>query len=316
MLTHEPRDWLDFRQAPLGRRGGPAPAELVDYVRLVNQATDVPAVPEAVLPAEDFAADVEDAMAELPARLRAMLDRSLLGVFFARDLGCSVVTDVVLHEGEPLGAVVALDMEVLRDHTANTWATLRENEPFRRDGRQHREGGSGLQVVLEHGGQDVRRNALQFLLLHEFGHALTAGGNFLPDWWTRPADLAPAASYPFLALSWDIDEQRRIVPNPDNSFPLRERVKSHTSPELERTDYAGLYGQLALTTFPTLYAADNAYDDFAECFAVYVHSIMMGRPYEVHLTGEHPTLLADSHSLQARCPEKFAFVKNLIDNAA
>jgi hypothetical protein len=43
---------------------------------------------------------------------------------------------------------------------------------------------------------------------------------------------------------------------------------------------ASVFVHLSGTGFPTLYAATNPGDDFAESFANYVHTQVLGRPYE------------------------------------
>jgi hypothetical protein len=44
-----------------------------------------------------------------------------------------------------------------------------------------------------------------------------------------------------------------------------------------------VYAQLEQTSFPTLYAANSPYDDFAESFVNYVHVVLMGKPFEVRI---------------------------------
>ena len=39
------------------------------------------------------------------------------------------------------------------------------------------------------------------------------------------------------------------------------------------------------TSFPTLYAATNPWDDFAESFANYVHVVLLRKPWRVQVRG-------------------------------
>jgi hypothetical protein len=42
-----------------------------------------------------------------------------------------------------------------------------------------------------------------------------------------------------------------------------------------------VYGELAKTNFPSLYAATRPGDDFAESFASYVHTVVLKRPWDI-----------------------------------
>jgi hypothetical protein len=305
MHTLDPASWTRWRQKELSDRLGPAPHELVRHIARVNDAAD-PAGATAAEASAEFLIDVRAAMAELPAAVRKPLEGRLLGVYFARGLGCSAVTDVVVHGAEVVGCVVVLDIDVLGTRKANAWATWKENKPFSSPGSRK------LSVAIEVAAQDLRRNAIQFILLHEFGHVLGTAGQFLPDWWIDPCELKQASDYAFLDLSWQIDAGKRIAPKPACSFSMRDSLVFYGSALLCDGDVIEAYQALRSTSFATLYAAGNPFDDFAECFALYVHTVLMGKPYEVATCGDRPVELCDSLSVVARCAEKYTFLEDLL----
>jgi len=74
-----------------------------------------------------------------------------------------------------------------------------------------------------------------------------------------------------------------------------------------------LYSELRETSFPTLYAIANAYEDFSECLAIYVHTVLMRRPYRVELSGIGAQVLTDDcSSVAARCARKFDFIETFL----
>jgi hypothetical protein len=306
MQTLDPAAWTRWRHKELSDRFGPAPYELVRHIGRVNEAAAHAAVPAAAEASDDFLIDVRAAMAELPESVRNPLEVRLLGVYFARGLGCSAVTDVVVHDAEVVGCVVVLDIDVLAGRKANAWATWKENKPFSASGS------AKLSVVIEVPGQDVRRNALQFILLHELGHVLGTAGQFLPDWWIDPRELKQACDYAFLDFSWQIDAGKQIIPSESCSFSMRDSLVFYGSALLCEGDMVEAYEALRTTSFATLYGAGNPYDDFAECFALYVHTVLMGKPYEVEISGDKTVVLCDSLSVVARCAEKYTFLEDLL----
>ena len=270
IYTSEPQQWRTQLSLPIEQRILPLPDEVRNIVHQVNMASGLDAVPAPCVPDPALQADLRAALAGMPAAVLDLVGPLLLGVCVGRGLGSSGITDIVADavDGRILGCIVLLDMDLLEIHTANSWATWKENLPF---------GGIGfaLAATIAAPHDDTRAHALQFLLLHEFGHVITAGGTFLPRWW----EPVPAAPFPFLDLSWSVNAQGRFVPWDGSDFELRGSVDFYGHNKLDSdaivTAYAGLEG----SDFPRLYGATNPYDDFAECFASYVLHELLARPY-------------------------------------
>jgi len=272
--TPHPLSWTDRLQRPLNERILPLPAEVRDFVHQVNLATGVDAVPEAAAIDVRLRADLDAAINGMPAAVRALVAPHLLGICIGRGLGSSGITDIVVDaSGNLLGCIVLLDLDLMATRSANAWASWKDNLPF------HGDNGFSVTTAIAEPDQDSRAGALQFLLLHEFGHVLSAGGEFLPRWW----EAAPQAPFAFLDLSWTRNPAGRFVARPECDFDLRGVVDFYGANKLGSDAVVTAYAGLELSDFASLYGATNPYDDFAECFATYVHSEMMGLPYVLRL---------------------------------
>jgi hypothetical protein len=312
ILTAEPQQWTALQALPIEERILPLPVEVRDFVHQVNVASGWDAVPALAEPDARLRADLREALLGMPAAVRGLVEPLLLGICLGRDLGSSGATDIVVDaDGRILGCIVMLDVAMLETHKANSWATWKENLPFLAGD------GFSLDATIAEPDQDTRANALQFLLLHEFGHVLTADGDFLPRWWEPLAADLCEADFAYLALSWTANALGRFVPRAGTDFELRGEVDFYGNNKLHSdailTAYAGLEG----SGFPSLYGATNPYDDFAECFASYVHSEMLNRPYmlRVDFNGE-PQASLDSFWASPRSAAKRAFMQAMLEYKA
>jgi hypothetical protein len=309
IFTQVPQQWSALQQRPIEERICALPDEVRDFVHQVNAASGLDAAPGAVEPDMALRADLAEALRGMPASLLGLADPLLLGICLGRNIGSSGVTDVVADaaDGRILGCVVLLDVDAFAGHTANSWASWKENLPFQLDR------GIALDVTIAHPHQDTRAGALQFLLLHEFGHVLTADASFLPRWW----EPAPSTPFPFLDLSWETGPLGRFLPRPGRDFALRGTVDFYGASKLDNeailTAYAGLEG----SDFPSLYGATNPYDDFAECLATYVHSEVLHRPHQVQVAIDGvPQATLENFWASPRSRAKRAFMRALLDVAA
>jgi hypothetical protein len=270
------RAWLD---APLEARVGPAPPEVVELLALDNLYNGFPEHPRASAANEALKAEVVAALAQMPEAVKRRLSERVAGIVFVDEFGGTGFTDSIVDEkGQKTKAFVVLDPTVLAKRTANSWATWKENTPFKPDG--HHE----LKATIERAADDNRRQAIQYILLHELGHALAVGADFHPDWNLKVAEI-PAHHYPFFDLSWSLDRPgNRYVNRFEAALPERKNIAYYFGAKLSAADMIPAYKHLERTNFPTLYAATVPGDDFAESFANYVHVVMMGKPFEIAIT--------------------------------
>jgi hypothetical protein len=308
IVTQHPQFWKNKLSQQVTERFGTAPEELVRYIALVNSASGIEGAPAAAFAAPDLLLDLKCAIHGMPAAVIGALQEVLLGIYFARDIGSSAITDVVVDEnGNALGSVVVLDLDIFVSRRANEWATWKENTPFSRAGSRT------LEVKIAEPDDDTRSNAIQFLLLHEFGHVLTAGRRFLPIWWLPPEFMTSTSDYEFLQLGWRISAEKAIVPRAEEEFAGRQAVSYYGDAQLDDHAMLAIYQGLQGTSFASLYASTNAYEDFAETFATYVHSVLMKRPFRVRIyrgaVVEHET---DDFWSSSRSAPKRAFISQLL----
>jgi hypothetical protein len=280
------RYWQQRSEDPsLQARIGPAPPELIDFMRLDNTFQGYRERPEPASAESAFVREVSMAVASLPPSIQAIADRVLVYVALVRDLGGGTgYMDVVSGaDGAAVGGFIVLDEGAL-DRTANAWASWKEESAFRPSADWR------LDVRIETPDDDTRVNAIRFILLHELGHVIDAvlgitqiaGGN------TRNIFRNG-----FYTLSWAYPPPSRQVLRPgdalrsrfDLAWPERETLAFYAFDDARHdlADARPIYQWLQQTNFPTLYAATSSADDFADSFASYVHVVMDQRPYGIWL---------------------------------
>ncbi|WP_146204564.1 hypothetical protein [Massilia glaciei] len=270
--------WRGAFGIKLENRFASAPPELVRYLNTNNIGSGLSNRPESAAIPPDFRNDVRQAIAELPVNIKKLLDDKLAGIYFVRDLGGTGYTDYV--DGGIFSAdagYIVLDIDVLKKYTANAWATWKENTPFRSD-PQYR-----LDVRIEQQESNNRKNAIQYLLLHEIAHVLSIGEKFHPRWDRRLDAKTNLADTPFAKHSWKLDKNFYFVGRFDSTFPLRKDIVYYFGARFDSEQMARVYEQLETTDYPTLYAATRPEEDFAESLVSYIHTVVQKRPLEVRI---------------------------------
>ncbi len=271
-------NWAEALKRPVDQRVASASASLVEYLALDNIANGFAERPRAATLSPEFLADVRAAIDELPAPVKRALGKDFAGLYFVEDLGGTGYTDYIFEGKRAAGGFIVLDAGVLTKRRANEWATWKENTPFLPDPA------FVLRARIAADANDNRRNAIQYILLHELGHVLSIGKPVHPSWAAAPKDVPQADEFEYFKLSWIIDRSRdRYVSLFDRTFSLREKVVYYQKPKLGGRDMRASYVQLEATNFATLYAATNPADDFAEAFANYVHVVLLKKPFEIAL---------------------------------
>ena len=273
----------------------------MNYVVLDNITQGIENTPRSMAISEDLLGDVRAALAELPLPVRQLLSENLVGIYFVRDLGGTAYTDYVAGDSIHLAAgFVILDMDVLGSRIANDWATWKESSPFLNDSMYR------LEMEIERGEGNTRKNAIQYILLHELGHVLAIGKELHPPWQLPVSPDRSPDKYSFSRLSWKAAEAGPNYPSIfDAEFSNRKDVAYYFGAGLAGDQMVRTYEQLEQTNFPTLYAATKPAEDFAESFVSYVHTVLMGRPFEIRLFGNNALLKTyQSCWNQTRCAEK------------
>jgi hypothetical protein len=272
--------WRSAIGKPIVERIGPVPPEFIDYMRIDNLRQGIPDKPEAAQVSPEFLHDVYQALDEMPDALKHHLGQRLIGIYFAKNMGGTGYTELVYDDNmKPVAGVVVLDADVLAARTANEWAEWKESSPFKP------QAGYGLHMQIEAAEQNTRKDAIQYILLHEFGHVVSIGQQLVPLW-DMPANEADRGHYSFYELSWIArraarDGESAYVSLFDANFPQRDKLVFYFGPKLNASDMAATYEGLERTNFATLYSATNPFDDFAEALANYVHVVSMNKPYRI-----------------------------------
>lgn len=302
--------WKHALTLPVAQRIGPAPPELVDFLRLDTIAQSIPNKPRAPTITPEFIGEVTAAFDELPQPVKKLLASKLMGIYFIEDIGGTGFTDMVIDaSGQPAGGFVVLDPSVLLKRTANDWATWRENTPFA-PGRDFR-----LTAEIETERHNSQKNAIQYILLHEMAHVISIGGNIHPSWDIAPKDVSALSSYPFFQLSWTRSKDGNHYESLfDATFPQRKDVVYYFGARLAVGQMLDTYESLEQTNFVTLYGATRPGDDFAEAFASYVHTVLMKRPFAIRIfqNGKEMRVFKACWS-QPRCADKKKLLEKMLD---
>jgi hypothetical protein len=300
--------WKQAFARPVDKRIGAAPPELVEYLTLDNIQSGFPDKPRPATLRKGFLRDVRAAISELPHSVKQLLPAKLAGIYFVQDLGGTGYTDEIVDaRSNPVAGFVVLDMSVL-NKAANAWATWKENTPFKA------QPGFRLTAAIESREQDSRKNAIQYILLHELGHVLTIGEKIHPPWNVEPKDVASPADYPFFSLSWIISkEDNRYLTIFDDRFPQRKDVVYYLEAKLPAEQMVSTYDNLERTDFATLYSVTKPGDDFAEAFASYVHAVLMKKPFEIRIyTDGKIAKVYKSCWYEERCAAKRRILEDLL----
>jgi hypothetical protein len=304
---------------PHKTRIGPAPPELIDFLRLDNTFQGYSERPVPASADSAFIRDVETAVSSLHESVKVITGRMVFCIALTRELGggtgyMDVVADL---DGSAAGGFIVLDEGAL-DRSANAWASWKEGSAFQ-SSAEHT-----LDVRIENPENDTRVNAIRHILLHELGHVIDAvlgvtqidGGN-----------TQNMRSRGFYGLSWahPPPSQPWLLPGDtlrsryDDKWEDRETLAFYSFENSKHTlsDAASIYAWLRQTNFPTLYAATSSADDFAESFANYVHVVLDQRPFEIRLKQQKSSAnLLESCWDSPRCATKKMAVEHLLARAA
>lgn len=301
--------WKSRMQRPPAQRIGAAPPALMEYVRLDNLSAGLASVPREATLTPNFLRDVRRAFDEIPAPVKRLVGSRLAGIYLLDGLGSTGYTDTIFSpDGKGVAGFIVLDAAVLKQRSANAWATWKENTPFKP------EPGFSLTATIATAGQDNRRNAIQYILLHELGHIASIGADIHPHWGIAPNEVERTDHLAYFKLSWTIARQEnRFISLFDAAFETRADVLYYAQAKLRGSQMQAVYSQLAATNFATLYAATSPGDDFAEAFASYIHTVMLRKPLHIEIRhADRPLLEYSSCWTQARCAAKRALLEQLL----
>lgn len=297
--------WADWQKKDIREKIRPAPDFLVDYLRIDNSLNGYTQVPRPAEHWQLFAEEVFQAIDEFPPEVKSHLNEHVIGIFLVVNLGTSAYTEVLKDFAHHSQGFIVIDSQAL-DRKANEWASWRENTPFKpRSGFEAR-------VLIEPESQDLRKNALSYIILHELGHLVGVAKGSHSDWWaeSKPDD------YAFSSMSW-VTRDGSVSSKWDGMFHDRSKVRFYAGEKSQITGekLTGIYADLAKTDFVSLYAATGIYDDFAETYAMYVHVVLQKRPWQLTLLSDGKPVFTMTEPIQQdRCGNKRKFCAALFEN--
>jgi hypothetical protein len=302
---------------PLAGRVQPADAAVLEREHETNLHYGDDVRPRAADPGHPLLPVVRGVLGSLPAPVARLAAAHLAAVYLVEgDVGTATTEGVQDAQGRWSHAYILLNLTALQ-RNANAWATWKEHSAFRDSP------GYALAMTLAPADADDRAGAVRFILLHELGHVLGLGLGVHGSW--DDAEPGPATQRsPFVALSWVYQSAEAGRPAHMRSrfaqrFPLLGRVAFYRFDKapLALSDAPQVYAELAQTNFPSLYGTQQPFDDFAEAFAIYVHTRLLGGPYRVQVLHDGREVARyRSCIVTGTCPGKIAALKALLGGPA
>jgi hypothetical protein len=270
---------LQWKEKPFSQRLSAAPDLLIKKLLIENEMYGFKEKPIPAEPSKDFIDVLGQVELLLPEKLKELAKDRLIGVFLVDNLGGTGFADTVWDENElDKYAIIVLDRGVLQKRKANEWATWKERSIFKPDKNKQTE----LRVIIENDSDDTVSNAVRYILLHEIGHSLGVVSGVHSSWNASPI---VSKKYPFTQLSWKMSNGNaeslfdEIMPRRRFIRPYAFEASRLSSDQIENL-YAVIFDN---TNFPTIHAATDIWEDFAETFVTYIHVIVEKKPYEVQI---------------------------------
>ncbi|MCV6608744.1 MAG: hypothetical protein OIF32_11060 [Campylobacterales bacterium] len=266
------KTWKNWKDKPLSKRVFPAPPNIVEYIGLDNKIYGFQGVPKSASYDKGFYKDFYQALEELPPAIKEKIKKTLIGVFFVKDLGSTGFSEHLYRNGKFYGSWILFDQELLLNIKANDWATWRVNTAFQKSD------GYKLTLKIQEKKENNRKQAIQFILLHELGHVIGSASRAHPN----PHKInGNPRNFPYSSLSWKSSKktiyEKEFLRRKD--FKLYRFLRAQVSVK----DSQEMISQLRKTDFPSLYGSTTVFEDYAEAFTIYVHTVLMKKPYQLVL---------------------------------
>lgn len=271
LLSHQTNDLVFFgeqwRQKPIEERVSVAPIEIVDFLKIDNQLIGLDEVPSVTNIEPSFVHAVRESISLLPDTVKEEVEDHLMSIYLVSNLGSSGYSKVIAASSSTKAGYIVIDQDKLTANP-NDWATNRLNSAFKSEVTVDRR----LQMFIDDENKEDGLAGIQFILLHEIGHVIGECKSIMV------LENEIAMEELFSHISWVSPNKSKY----DSMFTDRSKIKFYSIPSM-RSPYAEeVFKTLTISTsFPSLYSVLNPSEDFAESFAIYVHSVILGRPYRV-----------------------------------
>jgi len=300
----------DWRGKPLVERARILPAEIAKSLH--GESFGIGLVASAV-PAENaeyILDDLRAAIESIPESVQRLVERRLIGVYLVQGMklkgglnaaGLAFPTKDFFRQYS--GTVIFIDAESADSNPNQALAGL-SFVPLDRYGY------FSLEPELAGSGSNDRVTTLRTVLLHELGHLIDRDREITPESFNYGAVAEPGCG--FTCLSWERRWRQRNGDQLRKAFGnLRHGAIKEYVFDLPKTLQA-----LKRSNFPSLYGAMLPEEDFADSFAMYVHTVMLGLPWEItfRVNGEIKAEIGSCYT-EGRCPRKREFFDALLAEA-
>ena len=281
---------------------------LLNWQHGINLKYGVDRRPTRADPANPLVAKVHRMARGLPSRIRDLARRHVVALYLLeKDWGTGTTEAVQDANGRWRLGYIALNLTALT-RTANAWGSWKESSAFRP------QAGHEIRMMLVNGAEDTHEAAIRFIFLHELGHVLGLALGAHGFW---DADKLPVATRdsPFLAISWRHDGKGKMISRWRKTYPGFDQLAFYNfdKAKLPLSAAEAQYRALAQTDFPSLYGTTNLFDDFAEAFAIYVHTRLLNKPYRVEVYRDGARrFVYRSCITTGKCPKKVAALETLL----
>lgn len=293
-------------------RVGPAPQSVMDLFAEYDRdiiPRDRPY--SAYTPTQAQMREIQGVIGMLPAAVRDAVPQRLLGIYFIENMIGSGWTEWMMGPDRQQYYVIALNAEVL-ELNASDWISKKENSVFKRDDPAY-----DVRIDI---GADLA--GFYYIFFHEIAHVYDYMNSVTPgEPGQAPAKLfeekirrgkSMEEKFPYMHAYWKSFGE----PAADVDFSGRSDVVFYGlwgGPNIAISHAPTLYRHLSQSPFVTLYASQNWMEDFAELFAAWMSSEIMGRPWSLTVTQDGNPVFVIEHPLkQARLAARVAVMKGLM----
>jgi len=302
--NHEVRShtiWKEWKEKSIEQRIQSAPSNIINYIGLDNKIYGYEGIPTAAPFDKAFHRDFMSAVEQLPKQVKKHIQENLIAIFFVNDLGSSGFSEHIYKEGKFFGSWLLFDQGILSKLSANEWASWRAQSAFRPSK------GYELSLKIAQDSANSRHEATAFILLHEIGHIVGSKIKAHPKP-HEPKDNPKKFAYS--SISW-ISFEKSIF---DKAFSSRKDFQLYRFDRSKLTlkNSKSFIEDLKKTDFISLYGSNSFFEDFAESYAIYVHTVLMKKPYELTLLHKGKTVASIINPFrEKRMLKKREFFKKL-----
>jgi hypothetical protein len=251
---------------------------------------------------ESESTNMNEYLSLLPEKTKSIMQKRLIGIYLVSNFLGSGMCDYAIDENEELYLFITINPECLR-HSISDWLTKREMSCFIKNDK------SEIGIKVDCGD---KYSGLMYILLHESAHLTDYIQNHTPYTELGTAELGRKKSEtPFEKSVW-IDYSIPVV---KYNFPLRDKITFYGfggGPKIDLTDAQSLYMNLDRTPFPTLYAAMNWAEDFAENITWYYYTRILKQPFTISVSRNGEDIVTYSPMDEDRVKERFPILDELV----